>query len=290
MRRSSWWAQRTMLALLIPIAGCSTTPPIEEFRAYLNDSKALRLAVQVCLPDKTAYFDEVRVDVTDLPDDVPREAIRKMFHDAQEKGKYDNPYRPSRTDREFQTIRKWHPFTSSTDIPKRFIGFGQVDNVKGIVSYGGKTADLAGSTETNQPIFYAFTHERPTDVVAVNVRFTDENSNSIAYWFRPPKEIGATGYTDWMLPVSEERAGEESAKRPFFWLLTHGKEMPVLPVRPNAPRIRYMLLSSEQYWISLDTGRRAMYLTKLKRLASTEPEAEDRFHLVPAKTAIIPPC
>lgn len=286
-------AQLITIILLLSINGCSSTLSIEEFKAYINDQKALRVAVQVCLPSKTAFFEELSVDVTDMPESVPREQLGKMFRDAQAQKTYDNPYESQREDREFQTIRKWRPLESSSDFPKKFIAFGQANNVRGVVSYGGKTADLVSSTETNQPVFYSFTHERASDIIALSVRLsTTRNgvSEPVSYWFKLPKGIGANDYTDWIAPVSEERPNVENSKRPFFWLLTHGSEMPVLPPERDAPRIRYTLLSSEQYWNSTKVGRRAINLVKLSRLISPKPETEDLFHLVPVNVATIPPC
>lgn len=265
----------------------------KEFNNYLTDSKALRVLVQICLPDRTAFFESLDVDVTDMPAQIRRDEIGKMYSDAKALKTYDNPYKSSSSAREFQRIQQWRPSTSDTDFPKKSISFGKVSNVKGVVSDGGGSATLAGSTERNQPIFTAFSHERAGDLLAIHTGVQvnrDGVSMPIQYWFKLPKEIGTHGYTEWMPPLSEEKLTERTAKQPIFWLLTHGKELPIYPVGNDAPRIRYRLVSSEEYWKFNDVGRRAMILTRLKRLTSSTPLNEELFHLVPALHEAVPPC
>jgi hypothetical protein len=282
-----------LFVLIAVAAGCSTTVSVEEFKEYINDRKAQRLAVQVCLPDRKAFFDELSVDVTDMPADVPYQALAKMFGDARANKKYTNPYMSASTTREYEAIRQWRMPTSSAEFPKQWIGFGKVDDVKGIVSGSGETAYLADSTESNQAVFFAFTHERLCDVIAIHVHLPmhqNGKTERITYWFKPPRDITTNGYTEWIAPVSEEGPNEQAAKLPTFWLLTHGKEMPIYRVGDNAPRIRYALLSNEEYWKVDKDGRRAMYSVRLQHLTDGTSVDDDRIHLVPAKRAGVPPC
>jgi hypothetical protein len=141
-------------AALLPLvitAGCATSPSIEEFRAYLDDPKALRVAIQICLPDRTAFFEELRVDVTDLPANIPREELGKMFRDAQALKKYDNPYKSNRQPREIEIIQKWRAPVNN-DYRHKVVQFGQAKNTKGVMSYGGTWADLIGSTYMDTPL------------------------------------------------------------------------------------------------------------------------------------------
>jgi len=293
MNEPSLLLRLTIPALLLLSGGCSTQLSADQFRAYLDDPKALRLAVQVCVPDKTAYFEELSVDVTDVPSNITSQELRKMFQEAEAKKEYSNPYKSTRENREFQTIGRWLPPVNNKDYSRTFIGIGYVFNEKGIEGASGGTADLSGSTDENQPVFNEFTHRRPTDILAVDVGvITTLNGKSdlIRYWFKPPEKIGSDGYTEWMAPTSVEHSENRNGQNPFFWLLTHGSEMPITPVDSNAPRVRFRLLTLAQHWDSLDTGRRAINMTKLNRLVSSSPVPHSQFHLVPAKTSSIPPC
>jgi hypothetical protein len=147
--------------------------------------------------------------------------------------------------------------------------------------------------ESNQPVFYAYSHERLGDIVALDVRLVDEANpkffQSVKYWFKPPKDIGRDGYTDWMYPVSEEHPTEENSRRPFFWRLTNGMEMPIFPVSNNTPKVRFSLLSDEQFSLSLNSGR-AIQITALNRHLSEKPEPDELFRLIPIKLEKIPRC
>lgn len=282
-----------MLALGVVTTGCSTGVSVEEFTRYLEDRQALRLAVQVCLPDKTAFFDELNVDVTNMPENVPFQKLAQMFRDAYANRKYTNPYSSTSTVREYQTIRQWRTPTSNVDFPKRWIPLRTVKNVKGIMSYGGGAEYLQNSTESNQAIFSAYTSERPDDVVAISVAllmYRNGKEEWVDYWFRPPKKINPNGYTKWIMPLSEEGQNERAAEPRTWWLLVHGEEMPVYKVSENAPRIRYTLLSKEQYGTLNQEGRRAMSLVNLQYLTNGIPIDNERVHFVPAKQASIPPC
>jgi len=261
----------------------------QDFEAHLTDPRAPRLMVQVCLPDRRAFFDELTVDVTDMPADGQER--HRIFAAGRESQAYANPPRSDKTPREYETIRRWR--AQEGNIGKPWILFDLVANVRGVASAVGGPADLSDSTQGDQAVFAEFTHKRPGDVIAISVDVAvqrDGKAERRTFWFRPPTQLPASGFTPWGLPVSEEVWNELQAGPRTCWFLAHGKAMPVQPVGSDAPRARYRLLSDDEYWQQANDGRRAMDAVKLQRLVDKVPDPRDGVRLLPARHAVIPSC
>lgn len=276
------------LALLCLAPGCEMSN--EDFVKYLNDPDAERVAAQICLPNRTSFFDTLRIDVTDMPANLSYNERARMYGDARETRKYENQYKSTSASREYQEIRQWRKPKSEKEFPRPWISFGQAQSHDGLGSAGSGAQFISDSTMADQPVFFAYTHERPKDLLGVNVILNSRRNGADeqrTFWFKPPRDIPKTGYTTWLAPVSEEGRDE---KFPIFWLLTHGKEMPVYAVGEDAPRIRYTLLTKRQFWAGTEEGRRAMDLEKLRHLVEDAAFKEDEHHLVPRREVPIPPC
>lgn len=275
------------------ISGCSTTSSVEEFNKYTSDRKALRVVAQVCVPNKTTYFDTLTVDVTDLPANISYLELRKLFQDAVEykagEG-FTNPYQSNSPNREYQTTRLWRKPFNTSDYSQYFIAGGSAANVKGIMSAGSGAEYLADSTEKNQPVFLANLSERPEDILAVSVTPPKDDKGELReLWYKLPKEISKDKYTEWINPASEEGKKEQSGKSPIFWLLTHGKELPIYKVNQDAPKVRYILMTMDEYAKYSEYGRRAINSARLQSMKSNPSDREHQ-HYVPAKRENIPPC
>lgn len=272
----------------------SASPSVEEFEEYIYDRQAPRVYAQICVPDKTAYFDTMTVDVTDLPENISFQALRELFQDADayKAGEgFTNPYRSDSPNREYQTYRLWRNPVNPTDYPQYRIAAREVTNVKGVMSVGGVTGgDMEDSTEKNQPVFSGYIGERPEDVIAVSVALpNDKHGEYREFWFKLPKEIRKDKYTDWMSPVSEEGKIEQSAKFKTWWLLAHGKDMPIYEVKENAPKVRYIFMTQEAYAKYSEFSMRAINAAKLQFMKDN-PSDNEYHHYVPAKRESIPPC
>ena len=283
-----------LVNLLFTTVGCTTVPSPQEFQKYLEDPQAPRLVIQICLPDKTTYFDDLKVDVTDLPADIPPSALQKLFYEANayKAGEgFINPYQSNSPNREYQPTRLWRKPANPTDYPNYWIAAGAAENVKGIMSAGSIPGGyLVDSTEKNQPVFLGFTSQRPTDVIGVSVTLPkDENGELREFWFKVPKEIRNDQYTNWISPVSEEGITERSAPFPTFWLLTHGKDMPLYQVKPNSPQMRFTLMTTKEYYHRSEYGRRAINAAQLQHMKD-KPSDNEHHHYVPEKRESIPSC
>lgn len=289
---------KLVFILLFATSGCASTSSIvDEFVKYQNDPQALRVVAQICVPNKTAYFDTLNVDVTDLPANLTREQIQKLFQDAlvnKEFGEgFSNPYRSDSTNREYQAARLWRKPVNPTYFPRNWIVATHVNNVKGNMSETGVTGGyLNDSTEKNQPVFFGNLSNRPEDILAVRVMLPEEGREGLRkFWFKLPKEISKDKYTAWMSPVSEEDNENQSGRAPIFMFLTHGKPMPIYEVkdRENAPKVRYSLMTMDEYDKYSKYGRRAINAAQLKFMVD-DPSDNEPKHYVPAKRESIPPC
>lgn len=282
---------------IILSANCSMAASTEDaFVKYLHDPQAPRVAVQICVPDKTAYFDDLTVDVTDLPADLSYQQLRELFQDANahKAGEgFTNPYQSNSTERECQTIRLWRKPSNPDDYPQYRIVTALVANQKGSGSITGLVGEtLLDNTEKDQPVFFGYSYKRPGDVIALSITLPRERDGNVemrTFWFKLPQELEHGKYTVWMNAISEESAKQQPAKVYTGFLLLAGKEMPIYPVGENAPHLRYTLMSLSEYDKFTADGRRAMTSARLKHVLS-DPLDKEYYHYVPTKHDTIPAC
>lgn len=296
MKNSTHIPLAVMLCSIIFPIGSSSAVSTTEFEKYLYDPKALRVVMQVCVPDRTAYFDTITVDVTDLPENISEAELRQRFISAKEErmdelDKIANPSNSS--ERQFQQIRLISKPVNPTDYPSGLMSISKADNVKGIRSAGSVPGgEMIETTEKNQPVFIGYNHQRPEDIIAVSVTpIVDANQERITYWYKLPKSIPKEKYTDWQNPVSGETRSQQSGRHPTFWLLTHDKELPIYDVEGNPPKVRYTVMTDEEAYKSRFSKRdaRAMNAARLRYVIEHPSDTESQRY-APSEKVIIPSC
>jgi hypothetical protein len=290
--------QRGVIALVVLLASAGRgygTNSVEEFDAYIKDPNAQRIAVQVCMPKRTTYFDEVIVDVADMPANLPLSEVQRMFKEAKTMQRYENPYRSLNGKSEMVTIRHWRGPQAASDYPKPWINISDIAQVKTVLSAGGNTTKLVDSTSSNQPVFFAFIGDRLSDLVMIYVKVPindAEPTRFVTYWYQLPRTVGALRYTDWVAAISEEQQ-EKMGRKPSAWVyLTQGrgKEMPIYAVGDDAPKIRFTSMTISENSRLDENLRRARYTLQLKSLTKGINIDDDGHYYVPAKRGEIPPC
>ncbi len=159
------------------------------------------------------------------------------------------------------------------------------------MSDAGVPIDLSDTTEKDQPVFYHFTDARPKDIVAIHVSLPDGRGASERpriFWFRLPKNIVGGAYTEWVPPISEEiRNGGPS----FSMQVTHGRELPLVDVGKNAPRMRFKLMSMKDNSSLTRRYLRARYAAQQERVKAGRPSLSRQGVLFVAdRGATIPAC
>lgn len=282
-------AAALLFVLFLTLAsGCAYA---QSFQEYLNDPKAARIRAQICIPDKTVFFDELEVDVTNLPNTYSLGnyiAIWKQIQSGQEAP------RAAAVDakKEIQTIRQWR-------LPRFRIGMQQISDVRGSRSAGSAIHKIYGRTVKDQAVFQTETRQRAGDLIALLVQATvlrDGKEERRDFWFKPPQDIPAGAWTVWTAPFSEEGENEKDKKLPTWYRLVHGREIAQHRVHENAPRIRYMLESNEVSYAREREESRGVWAARFQDLradknAEAQQVVEERRHFyLPARREPIPEC
>lgn len=282
-----------ILFIGIPLSACgnrSMSPA--QFEVYVHDLNVPRVVFQICVPNKTAYFDDVITDVTDMPVGLPFSERAKIFANPSLLNKYRGDMVPSKK-REYQTVRRWR--NTSDGMAPRYIGITTVKNTAGVRSSGSGQTRVSDSTERDQPVFEEYSYERQTDLVAVEVRTPGSGGSSTEkkrrFWFVPPKQIPSKQYTSWIMPISEEGELQDTERFSTSWLLTHGREARNYPVGKNVPMIRFSLISQREYGAKSREKLRARDAAALQYQLEHGRETDSaNNHLVDAKEQVIPAC
>jgi hypothetical protein len=273
--------------LVLAFALVSGASHAQTFQEYLNDPKAPRIRAQVCIPDKTAFFDELEVDVSDLPNTYTLGnyiAIWKQIQSGNELPRTEGK-------KEFQTIWQWRP-------PRFRIRLDQVSDVRGSRSTGPAVQRIHGRTARDQAVFQSETRLRPGDLLALMVQTSVQRGGKEErrdFWFKPPQNIQAGSWTEWTSAISEEGENERDSKLPTWYRLVHGRETTVHPVFENAPRIRYTLEPLEVSYQREREESRGTWAARFRdlrkdRTIESKPAVEERpFFYLPRREAI-PEC
>jgi hypothetical protein len=200
----------------------STEPEVKE-----------KVRVQVCLPGKRIYFNEIELDQVEN---------YSLF----------TSYSPEQLAIAPKTVRR----VAAADDPRVInnrrviqnygISFGEVLLRSGQRSDGFGYMPLKDATVADQPIYEKGYGYAPKEYVAMHVRLPDKDrgeEGDVTYWFKLPKVIPAKEFSNWFKPISTEPAEEKRGKsNPIWWKLTHGADLPIYPVSDEAPRMRVTLL------------------------------------------------
>lgn len=248
----------------------------------------IRTIVQVCLPDERVSFEDVEVDLTGIPN-------VKTMRDARAANGYletgdiriTAPMTEPQVDPDRVTVRRWIP-GSGTGQVQRSLGFGHVTNQDGILGAGGSQIYLWSNSEKNQPIYEKQEH-RPKDMIALRVSI-EVNSEFVDYWYKQPREIPMARFSDWQEPISQETKKDRESGNPTWWNLTHGREMKIHPVTGNAPKIRYRLMTVEEYYDQYRFWERSNKAVGEKFYRGVGDEERKVLRFVPRLIGTIPGC
>ncbi len=105
-------------------------------------------------------------------------------------------------------------------------------------SIGGGTETKTGVTTVGQAIYETYA-DFPEDTVAVTAK--PSRTSALAHVFIPPREIVTSNWSNWHPPTIE------TDDEYFALKLFHGKLSKKLPISRDAPKIRYILMSFNDY-------------------------------------------
>jgi len=234
-----------------------------------NPERAVGVSLQVCLPDRKAIVEETTVDVTDIPANLSQREWQDLLLKATVLGRYD---KSEAAQRALVTIRTARPAEGSS-AAESWLGVGQVAIRRGVGSDGASSLPLADSTGLDQAVYQTISSMQPGEILAVSVRRHLElggKKETITFWFNPPQRLSPSGYTEWQAPVFQE--GERDPRTPAMRdLLFEGKALPTGAVDNLAPRIRYTLMSWDEYMRDAPARARASRVKALREATRADP-------------------
>ncbi len=272
------------VTMTLPLAARAQPPYMQKTGQALLPLDAPTLVIQVCLPTKSVSFADVGIDLTGTP------KAKTLRQRRESSGHYDEPKSNQDTmptieeqlDPDRVTVRRWIVGSDVGELKKSFIGFGEALSRDGIPSYLGDHISLWGNSQKNQPIFEKQGH-RPNETVAVDVLI-----DVVKYWYKLPTDLAIGNFSAWQEPISQET--RDTDKTPIFWDLTHGRAMPLHPVERDAPKMRFRLMTIEDYWNERRFWERAREAIAEKYYRGVVGEAREKIHFVPKVDGTIPGC
>jgi hypothetical protein len=190
----------------------------------------LEVRVQVCVPTKRVYFNDLQLDTV--------ENFPGYTH-----------YSPQQLQLVPNKIRRVAPSDDPrvADDPRVIrsygVAFGEVLGRPGDFSDSSGFMALRDATVGHQPIYGKEGGHPARKYIAVHLRLYDEpNPAGPTYWFKLPKAISADRFTNWFGPTSIE-TGEMAEKEPDrIWRnVTHEGKLPIHSIPANAPKMRVKL-------------------------------------------------
>lgn len=277
------------ITIISSLTSCATQADLREVSNPMPRNEK-RIIVQVCLPDRAVSFEDVEIDMTDIPKPKTMREMREA-NGLLEAGsvritvaKTESQDAPDRV-----TVRRWTYILDEGALKRAFLGFGEVLNQGGVPSSIGGHIFLWANSEKNQPIYELEGH-RAEDTIALNVS-AEVNGEFVTYWYKPPRTIPEEKFSDWQEPISQETRDDKGRSRNgAFWDLTHGRELEIRPTIGTSPKVRYQLMTVEEYYDQYRFWYRAQKAVSEKFYRGVVGEERDKRHFVPKIMGTIPAC
>jgi len=258
-----------------------------------EDADVIKVIVQICVPNKVVAFEDVEVDLTQIPKEKPlievREASRTRGHQTDNQRTSQTSTRQGDKD----VVRRWIVGSTPGELEKYWIPFSDVSNTDGILRAGGEFVSLFGSTQKNQPVFEV-KGRRQKDYIALKTSVEVEKDGQheyFKYWFKLPSSIPTGEFSNWQEPISQEdRQIRDKQQNPTFWNLLHGGEIEIYPVGDNAPKMRFKLMRVGDYYDENRFWYRSQKAIAAKYYRGVTGEERERIHFVPKSSSVIPGC
>ncbi len=262
MKRST----RFVVAAAAALLGACANAPHED---PIYGPSVARVLVQVCFPTQKIDFEQVAVDLDYLPARFRGERPSFQVYDARQVAQADREVRLARPP------STWNWSLNTGDAVYRTM-------------WTGLMMRLVDKTTSNQPVMQESLGHRPGDIRALSV-WVGKGDDRIDYWFVLPDAVPSGQFTEWIVPASQiapnqRRRGEMSVG----YEMVHGAPLPLHPVSPDAPRMRFRLSSNRE---SNDDFERSMpaRLAAEAQLAAASRDVP-LSQIVPASRGIIPGC
>jgi hypothetical protein len=264
----------------VALLSCSMNGTAQSPNASSNADIEVR--IQVCIPTKRIYFDDVRLERLENHPQFTR-------------------YSEQQLELAPKTIRRAAPssdprVTGDPSVIRNYgINFGEVLNRSGLYSDGSGFMPLRDSTTADQPVYEKGYGYPAKNYVAMHVRIPEGDMGQGArvptYWFRLPGTIPADGFSDWFPPASMESGSTTgSSSTPVWYRLTHGGDLPIYPVSADAPKMRVTLLRQKPTHNDPTTDFLPALTTARLRLRTATSGPQFVYEFVSKTNEVVPKC
>jgi len=261
---------------------------------------AMRVVVQVCVPDRTVSLAPLELDLTKVPAIPPRRE-RTLYgaQDTKEMLAARSAYVSKITANSIPDTRNVAHLMQlvrnarETDVTKAYAPYGDVKHLGDIGSAGGKVVYLRGRTSDEQPVYEESTNTRPEYLTAISFRAPHRNGTQ--YWYKLPDHIPHNEFTEWFPPFTQEdRTSGANGNQDVGYRLVYRNKVDSSSIDSVAPKIRFKLLSivenfeyEGRFW---DRTQKAINAYKQFQNLQSGSEEWANFHFVPAEKVALPPC
>ena len=276
--------------LVYVVSSCASEPDRAKAWSPLTPADEIQIIIQICLPNKAVSFEDVEVELTGIPfaKTMREERAANGYRETGD-SRATVPVTERQIDPERAIVRRWVPGSGADQLNRSFLGFGEILNRGGILSASGDHIFLWSNSEKSQPIYEKEGH-RLNDTIALDVS-AEVNGEFVTYWYKPPGKIPTGQFSNWHEPISQEtKSDKEHSRNPTFWNLTHGRDIEIHPVTGNAPKIRYRLMTVEEYYDQYRFWKRAQKAVGEKFFRGVVSEDREKRHFVPKLLGSIPVC
>lgn len=260
---------------------------------------AMRVVVQICVPDRTVSLAPLDLDLARVPPIPPRRERILYVQDTKEMLAARSAYVSKITansipdTRDVAHLMQLMRNEREMDITKPYAPYGDVKHLGDIGRAGSQVVYLRGRTSDEQPVYEESTNTRPEYLTAISFRAPHRNETQ--YWYKLPDHIPHKEFTEWLPPFTQEdRTSGTNGNRDVGYRLVYRKKVDSSHIDSFAPKIRFKLLSivenfeyEGRFW---DRTQKAINAYKQFQNLQSGSEEWASFHFVPAEKIALPPC
>ena len=239
-----------------------------------------RVLMQVCVPNQTVSYENVEIDLSNPPTEVPKSKIENYFNDINT----------------IETAKKIIFQARPSDVKSPQLGFGQVLIRQGSFSDSMEHAYLYGDSTSNQPVYETMLYMQ-RNILNIHIySFPKTNSDHeyVEFWFQLPPKINDQVFTSWQEPMSQVSSTFKT--HPGVPLFKPPKEggvvFPIIKPNHDAIKVRFKIMNYEDYGAKESYWNRTQSRLFDKYSKNLNDEEKNNLWFVPkTETAeIIPGC
>ncbi|MES1189807.1 MAG: hypothetical protein ABUS47_01885 [Steroidobacter sp.] len=275
-----------ILIMLGHLSSCTSSPSLQQRAIKQRHEDILKregealsrpnVVVQVCLPRKRIYYDTIELDRVDNHPIFTKYSESELNFAPKTIRRVATPDDPRVINEPMSTRTLW-------------IGFTSVERQNNNFSSLGSTLAIENSTIADQPIYQINLLPPAKSYVGLEVNLQLENKDTMHYWFKLPKTVSISEFSDWFAPVSMETDRQAHETYSIFSELLRSHDMPIYTVSDDPPKMRVRLMQIDKHENSSVDYLPALTSAK-KKFQTPDSNMGFFYEFVPPSTELVPRC